>query len=768
MARFRDVLSAFLAGEISPRLHNRTDVEQFKQACEEITNMFVYPQGGAARRPGTLFVSDDAGFVGEEAVRIIPFIKSKTESYIIIFTTNTGTDKGLLIWDITNEVFKNISTGHYETYSGFDYFSAWTGFTTAQQLEEIQYKSFGNAIFFAQKDHPPFALDFALVSGSFPVTEFPFWAYSTIGQRTAFGDLIDPSVYDQTADAWPYMDSNVEPTNTIAASGTTGSVTLTSTLGVFDTSHIGSLIRVTGDSALTTGVAVIGVVSAPETATAFIIKDFEDTNPASTWAFSSWSDLNGWPKAITFFENRIGYGFTAVEPNGFWFSKIGDLSYLRQEPYIQDIISDPITNDSAWSNRIPGGESSVIQWLSAKKTLFVGSLGGEIVGYGPDTSIAMGPLNFNFSQETSYGSSQVQPINRDSVFIFVQRSGRMIREPKFNFDENAYQAPRIMKLAEHMPRKTQDLVEDSASPISNGQIVEMAHCEADNQITWFRDSNGGIFAMSRDRDEEGQPTAFHYHQISGYTEDTPGAQILSICAAPSADGTHDDLYLIVRRNMTSGPRKTYLEKIGRDFEGKTIYDAAFTEVTDKPIYLDSAKLHISGTVDLVHAGFDHLYQTIRSSTSDLETVQVIADGHYVGEKEVSAAGEITLSVAAREVIAGLPYRSQIIPVQVNMGSQLGSAQGADKTLDQVFVNFVATIGGKFGAAFNGVVDEAQMLDIEFRDPNANQNDPIDLFTGTKEFSPPLGWAPKMNVVIRQDLPFPQHVTSIVFRGLTND
>jgi hypothetical protein len=48
-------LTSFTKGELSPRLRGRTDYEGYFNGCETLLNMVVLLQGGATRRPGTLF-----------------------------------------------------------------------------------------------------------------------------------------------------------------------------------------------------------------------------------------------------------------------------------------------------------------------------------------------------------------------------------------------------------------------------------------------------------------------------------------------------------------------------------------------------------------------------------------------------------------------------------------------------------------------------------------------------------------------------------------
>ena len=56
MVKAAPALSSFTAGELSPKLEGRIELEKYRQGCSELTNFLVLPQGGITRRPGTLFL----------------------------------------------------------------------------------------------------------------------------------------------------------------------------------------------------------------------------------------------------------------------------------------------------------------------------------------------------------------------------------------------------------------------------------------------------------------------------------------------------------------------------------------------------------------------------------------------------------------------------------------------------------------------------------------------------------------------------------------
>ena len=87
MARSAPSISAFVSGELSPRLEGRVTLEKYQTGLADLTNMIVLPQGGATRRPGTEFI----GEVKSSSVknRLIPFQFKTTDTYILVFVDHT-------------------------------------------------------------------------------------------------------------------------------------------------------------------------------------------------------------------------------------------------------------------------------------------------------------------------------------------------------------------------------------------------------------------------------------------------------------------------------------------------------------------------------------------------------------------------------------------------------------------------------------------------------------------------------------------------------
>lgn len=104
MARVSTIITNFRAGELSPKLHGRVDIQKYAEGVDTLENMVVYPSGGITRRPGTTFVgktrrtfiagplwdtqflSGDDNLISESsAARLINFEFSDDQSYVLEF-----------------------------------------------------------------------------------------------------------------------------------------------------------------------------------------------------------------------------------------------------------------------------------------------------------------------------------------------------------------------------------------------------------------------------------------------------------------------------------------------------------------------------------------------------------------------------------------------------------------------------------------------------------------------------------------------------------
>ena len=81
MPRTTAALNSFVSGEFSAKMDGRIDFDKYSSGCKTLQNMLVHPQGAAARRVGTQFISEVK--TSSAKTRLIPFEFSTTQTYIL-------------------------------------------------------------------------------------------------------------------------------------------------------------------------------------------------------------------------------------------------------------------------------------------------------------------------------------------------------------------------------------------------------------------------------------------------------------------------------------------------------------------------------------------------------------------------------------------------------------------------------------------------------------------------------------------------------------
>ena len=83
MARSAPIFTNFTAGELSPLLEGRVDLQKYPNGCKTLENMIVQKHGPASRRGGFYFSAEVKD--STKKTRILPFEFSATKAYILEF-----------------------------------------------------------------------------------------------------------------------------------------------------------------------------------------------------------------------------------------------------------------------------------------------------------------------------------------------------------------------------------------------------------------------------------------------------------------------------------------------------------------------------------------------------------------------------------------------------------------------------------------------------------------------------------------------------------
>lgn len=248
-------LTSFNAGELSPLLDARTDIEKYASGCRELQNFITTPYGPNIRRPGTQYLG--SGLINSSQSRLIPFVFSETEAYVLelsnlLLRVWSGTGAKLAystsrVWVTSHDYIPGDlvidpdfpgsgavalcliahTSGTFTTDKGA---GKWTD-TTFQdfatpwfsaELRDVQYIQINDLMYFTHPLHPP-----QLLSRNI----------------NAAGDIFFRFV--ETPWDWPaLLDENVT-TDTLTPSATGGAISITaSNPAFFKPSHVGAYFQI--------------------------------------------------------------------------------------------------------------------------------------------------------------------------------------------------------------------------------------------------------------------------------------------------------------------------------------------------------------------------------------------------------------------------------------------------------------------------------------------------------------------------------------------
>ena len=674
MARVAVQLTNFTGGELSPRLDGRNDLTKYASGCKTLENMIVYPHGSAARRPGTQFVAEVKD--STKKTRLIPFEFSTTQTYMLEFGNQYirfYKDNGVIL-----------SGGSpYEIVSPY----------LEAELFEIKYAQSADVMYICHPNHAVRKLS---------RTGHTAWTLTEVNFTNG-----------------PYLDNNITTTTFTISAHTVGAgrtLTASAITGInsdtgFQTTDVGRLVQ------FRDGYGKITARTSTTVVTIEILKDMGSTSASTDWSLGAFSNTTGHATCVTFFEQRLVFAGTKSQPQTLFFSKSGDYENMDENR------GGTVADDDAIIYTIASNQVNAIRFMTATRTLIVGTAGGEFAVSGGGTDIAITPTNILIKKQSNHGAANLDAIAVGNVTLFLQRAKRKIRELAYNFDVDGYLAPDMTILAEH---------------ISESGITQMAYQQEPNQIIWCVRTDGQLIALTYQREQ--QVVAWHRH-IFGGSFSTGNAVCESVAALPTDDNEYQ-IWVIIKRTI-NGTTKRYVEYLHT-------FDFDETDNTDFN-FLDS-QLSYSGSPVTSISGLSHL---------EGQTVAILADGATHPRKTVTS-GSISLDRSASKVKVGLPYTSLLQTMRLDAGSQDGTSQGKTKRIFDITLRIYESIGIEVGPDLNN------MERIPFRSSATLMDQAIPVFTGDKEIEFRGNYETDGYVYVRQDQPLPLTILSLYPRLVTND
>lgn len=720
MARKVVQKTSFLGGEAGPLLEGRSDLAQFQLGAEPGQNFIFLKGGGATRRPGTRYVRNTAS---NKPARLIPFIISydaSTDIHIVELALTGSTTITVNIYSTAGGAGVSPTPSTFTVTSGID-------------LNEIQYAQSASNLFLVSKHFSPKVITRTSTAPAFTISDYIAFSTTSRGEEHSL----------------PYRTANTSAT-TLAVSATTGTgVTLTASTGIFtDSSVVGNYYRITSGGP--EGYVKVTAWTSTTEVTVTVVEAVNSTSATTNWAEGSWSTFRGWPRTITFYNQRLVFGGNTSEPDTFWMSQVDD--YFQMSATTSGI-DDPLSFTLA-SNKL-----NQIRWMVGGKKLTIGTSSSEWVGTVTNDGTN---LYVDFDEETSHGSAAVQPSKSAYTIPFVQRAGQTVREMAFDFDSDSYQATDLNLFGSHVGSPYGRYVNST-----DIRIVQMAYQESPFGVLWAIDSVGRLYGLTRDKQQ--QIASWHSHVIGGVLtetivtglsgEDHP-AWVTSICIVPDSNGRRDRLWMVVRRAI-NGVEKYFVEYMD---DIKVHSDITSSSATNVKTFLDCASLS-TGSAATTWTGFNQFASHLGTYVVAFNAYGVVV---HCGAVSVNSSGEFTLSQQATTVVVGLHSNAylRLLPIEGGQAPEINfnSEKGVDSAAIRLYQTWGLRIGKNRILRQQGNESNTTFEPIPFD----NTQIPVETFTGTKIVPVPCDEGTDVSFALAMQEPWPCTVLSISSRVTSNE
>jgi hypothetical protein len=584
MTRAVTLQSNFTTGEIDPLLKSRIDINQYYNALEQARNVLIQPQGGATRRPGLQFISEIPSAANpQNGCRLVPFEFSTTQSYMLLFVHNR-------MYIYKDKVLQtNINS------SGNDYLVTTI---TSTMIKTMDFAQSADTLIVVQEDMAPKKITRGASHTAWTIGDINF----------------------EFIPKYAFSLSTSNPSATLTPSAVDGNITLTASSGVFASGNVHDYVeaadgigraRITRFDSSTVVEAVVEIPFFNTTAIAsgswLLETDYVDV----------WSATYGYPRTVTFHEGRLYFGGSKSLPNTVFASRVARFF---------DFNPGESLDDDAINVTLNTGQVNAITGMFSGRDLQLFTKGGEF--FLPQSDLdPITPNNIVIQGATKRGSKEgIKPVGAESGTMFIQRSGKSLREFLFSDVELSYISNNISLLSSHLLVDPIDMALRKATSTDDGDLLLL--CNTDGTLATYSILRG-------------------QNVIAPSLSITDGEFI-------NVGVDVDTIYCINKRTINSAT-KYYVEALNDD---NTTDSAKLLSGTSKPS---------STSV----TGLNHL---------EGKTVKVIVDDGMQNDKTVSSGGITLDSVPTTYVEIGLNYTPTIKTMPVELKLPSGNIIGQKKRI----------------------------------------------------------------------------------------
>ncbi|OUU45214.1 MAG: hypothetical protein CBC16_01270, partial [Verrucomicrobia bacterium TMED56] len=545
----------------------------------------IQPQGGITRRPGLQYVSTiPSAAAPQSGCRLVPFEFSTTQSYMLLFVHNR-------MYIYKDKVLQTNING-----TGNDYLV--TTITSAM-ISTIDYAQSADTLIVVQEDMAPKQIKRGASHTAWTIADITF----------------------EYIPKFAFSLSTSNPAGTITPSAVDGNITITASSSVFSSSNVDDYVEAVdgiGRARITrhvSGTSVEAIVEIPFFNTSAIAN--------GSWLLEvdyvdAWSNTNGYPRTVTFHEGRLYFGGSKSRPNTIFASRVGRFF---------DFNPGEALDDDAIEVTLNTGQVNAVTGLFSGRDLQIFTKGGEF--FLPQSDLdPITPSNVVIQGATKRGSKEgIKPVGAESGTMFIQRSGKSLREFLFSDVELSYISNNISLLSSHLLVTPTDLALRKATSTDDGDLLLIVN------------TDGSLATYSILRGQ---------NVIAPSLSSTDG-EFINVAVDV------DTIYFVIKRTVNSN----------------TVY---YVETWNDDNTTDSSILFTGGTkpTTTTLSGLSHLQG---------KTVKVIADDAMQNDKVVNGSGQITLdAVPTTYVEVGLNYTPTVKTMPVELKLPSGNTVGQKKRI----------------------------------------------------------------------------------------
>lgn len=335
---------------------------------------------------------------------------------------------------------------------------------------------------------------------------------------------------------------------------------------------------ITADNQVNYGIVEITAVTSSTVATVKVIDDvyFYDAtdvtagydNATTMWAEGAWSEYRGYPKTVTFHEDRLIWAGSLYKPQTLWGSRSG----------VYENHTIGVADDDSFIFTLNDNDISAIQWItSSGRGLVVGTANKEylLTNVNPNEPLTPEAGKTKSVIQSSHGSHTIQPVMLNDSLFYAQGQGKKFRVMDYNYEKEKMKSLDATMLGNNL---------------FNSLPVDMACQRIPDAILWIVRADGVLLSLSYEPDEMVLGWARHIFGNVGKYSETPTAYVESIAVIRGS--VEDDVWLSIKRTI-NGSTVRYIEKMSTRFFDKP----------DQCLMLDSAvtRTSTSNSSDVVVA-----------------------------------------------------------------------------------------------------------------------------------------------------------------------